>query len=253
MKVVKILLLLSGLYFFIGNTLQAQTLTIRTKKVDGSGGEIKKSCYDIETSIFIEIDPIDEIYVQTEFEAYADDSQQALNVVEVAGPNVEFPQIDHNTKVFEIFFPQAIIDYQSSNSDQQLDLHLKVTMTPFGKGGTMFKKIIYHTEYLKYCDITPNPIFTNREQSKEPNLDLDLYPNPTKNRLKLEYSLDKTSDISVEVLDINGRKIKSFIAKEKKEPGDYSEEFNTESWPEGWYFIRIKHNDNVTSHKILKQ
>ena len=50
-----------------------------------------------------------------------------------------------------------------------------------------------------------------------------IYPNPINQNATLEYSLNKEEIISIELIDLQGRKIKSFIDNQKQNAGKHEQ------------------------------
>jgi plastocyanin len=82
--------------------------------------------------------------------------------------------------------------------------------------------------------------------------DLHLYPNPTNNNAFLTFELLKPAHISLEAMDIAGRKLKS-IANQEFTSGNHEVGFTTESLSPGIYFINLKiNNDTQWVEKLIK-
>ncbi|MEZ4978419.1 MAG: T9SS type A sorting domain-containing protein [Chitinophagales bacterium] len=79
--------------------------------------------------------------------------------------------------------------------------------------------------------------------------DFECYPNPTSHRLNLRFKLDKTQTMRIELYSIEGRKI--LISEDKL----YNKGENIESveldLPNGYYFLRIKSENQVWTRKVL--
>jgi hypothetical protein len=80
---------------------------------------------------------------------------------------------------------------------------------------------------------------------------LFVYPNPVKNNAKISYVVEKTSETSMELFDITGKKIQSLLNK-MMQPGRYSLQLDVGDLPAGMYFIRYRTGDKVSVHKMLR-
>ncbi|MEJ2105096.1 MAG: T9SS type A sorting domain-containing protein, partial [Ignavibacteriaceae bacterium] len=76
------------------------------------------------------------------------------------------------------------------------------------------------------------------------------YPNPFNNSTIVEYTIVNEGNVNISVYDILGRKVKDII-DEKKEKGSYKIRFNVDNLTSGIYFLMLKTNSNILTHKIL--
>ena len=65
------------------------------------------------------------------------------------------------------------------------------------------------------------------------------YPNPFNPATTINYSIPKTSFVTIKVYDIIGREIETLV-KENKAPGNYEIKFNGNNLPSGIYFYRMR-------------
>ncbi len=77
----------------------------------------------------------------------------------------------------------------------------------------------------------------------------NIYPNPTKGNFNLEYQLVNPSEVTIEILNLVGEKIKQ-IADEFQLSGTHVFELN--DMAAGSYFIRVTTNDKVMVQRIVK-
>jgi subtilisin-like proprotein convertase family protein len=78
---------------------------------------------------------------------------------------------------------------------------------------------------------------------------LSIYPNPSKNNFNLEYQLVNPSEVTVEVLNIVGEKIKQ-VADGMQLSGKHVFELNDIA--AGTYFVRLTANDKVMMQRLVK-
>ncbi len=82
--------------------------------------------------------------------------------------------------------------------------------------------------------------------------DLSLYPNPTNQNAFLQFELLEPAQISLELMDIAGRKLKSIVHQEF-DSGKHDIGFTTESLSPGVYFINLKINNEAQwVEKLIK-
>jgi len=77
----------------------------------------------------------------------------------------------------------------------------------------------------------------------------NVYPNPAKDRINIEYTLVNGTDVHLEITDAIGRVIKE-MTNTSQDPGKYhvSLDLNTDDIKSGIYFVRLG-----TSNKTLNQ
>mgnify|MGYP005847878587 CR=1 FL=1 len=76
------------------------------------------------------------------------------------------------------------------------------------------------------------------------------YPNPFNPTTTINYSVPKTSNVSLIVYDVIGREIKTLVNGEKL-PGNYSVQFDGSELPSGVYFYTLKASSYVDSKKMV--
>jgi hypothetical protein len=82
---------------------------------------------------------------------------------------------------------------------------------------------------------------------------IDIYPNPLKDILNIQYSLNTTSKVDIELLDVQGRVIENLLS-ETKIAGTHKATFNINTkYPAGLYFVNIKSEKNSLYKKIILQ
>lgn len=80
----------------------------------------------------------------------------------------------------------------------------------------------------------------------------NVYPNPVKTRLYVEYYVDRTSTISMRLYALNGHLLET-NPERSINPGVSIVEINLSAYPKGEYILQIKVNENVLSEKIIKK
>lgn len=78
---------------------------------------------------------------------------------------------------------------------------------------------------------------------------LEVYPNPTSNIINIRFNVKENSDISFELIDLEGRKIQTNKV-EKIILGLYEKELNVSEIPNGSYFLKISVNGKSTTEKV---
>jgi uncharacterized delta-60 repeat protein len=81
-----------------------------------------------------------------------------------------------------------------------------------------------------------------------------VYPNPINTEAVLEYELLKNEILSVELFDMSGKLIKTFISGESRSKGKHKETLSfEETWPSGSYLLSINNNSKKIGLKIVKE
>ncbi len=127
-------------------------------------------------------------------------------------------------------------------------------------------------EYSIYVRATDNDsktlnkaliVYVNDVQESEPNAfavretnmnTISVYPNPTSDFVIMEYQLTKKATITLQLFDLHGRLMQTFLSNEIRSAG-----FNEEilaidpSFPEGTYILVVSNNSGSQSIQINKQ
>jgi len=83
-----------------------------------------------------------------------------------------------------------------------------------------------------------------------------LYPNPGMHRMKISYQIAQPSDVSLCIYDATGRLVRTIAARDKCDPGYYTEIWNTRDEqgrmvPAGVYFIRFETGEYQKVEKAI--
>jgi hypothetical protein len=81
------------------------------------------------------------------------------------------------------------------------------------------------------------------------NLDQN-YPNPFNPTTTINYSIKDGGLVILKVFDMLGSEVANLI-NERKEPGNYSVEFNAADLPSGVYIYKIKAGNFVSTKKLI--
>ena len=126
-------------------------------------------------------------------------------------------------------------------------------------GETKYPGAIYAATYgkglfMNYDNISeehPEPVSLNTvEQLASTNV--DLYPNPAQNRTTLSYTLSSSSNVTLNIYDINGRLI-STLNKGNQGAGVHTQEISLNSLDKGVYMIQVLTNQTSKAVKLIVQ
>ena len=81
---------------------------------------------------------------------------------------------------------------------------------------------------------------------------LGVYPNPFEETNTLHYSLAKTSNVKVELIDQHGHQLQNLLDAQLK-AGIYSLQLNANGLPAGIYYYRFMADGSVQNVKLIKQ
>jgi hypothetical protein len=76
------------------------------------------------------------------------------------------------------------------------------------------------------------------------------YPNPFNPDTKIQYSLKKSSEISLDIYDVLGRKVKTLVNGHMP-AGKYEADFDASKLPSGVYFYRLQADRKVETKKMV--
>ncbi len=80
-----------------------------------------------------------------------------------------------------------------------------------------------------------------------------IYPNPISNNTKLSYSLTNTENINIYLLDMTGRKIKTYLENKQQIAGSYEQAISLpENLPAGTYLLVVSSEKGKVTVKVLK-
>ena len=77
-----------------------------------------------------------------------------------------------------------------------------------------------------------------------------VYPNPAKDFVTLDYQLNKSYPISINLLNAEGRTIRNIIHNESQNKGQNSRLIALSKLPSGTYFISMQVGKEVYSHEV---
>lgn len=80
-----------------------------------------------------------------------------------------------------------------------------------------------------------------------------VYPNPVHQNEQLKYTLSDNEMLSLSLLDVNGKTVRSFFINEFREKGIHREQLNFVSLPAGSYFLTLSEGRKQVSVKIIVQ
>ena len=124
--------------------------------------------------------------------------------------------------------------------------------------GTYHKVLTTGSENFTNLDFTVdstkiNPINLTVDIN-EINLDDDqiiIFPNPTSNLLNINFTLNRISDIKIDLFDLLGKSVKTILDSNNQSVNSYQTSSSINDLDSGIYFIKIKINEKEKIIKIL--
>ena len=78
------------------------------------------------------------------------------------------------------------------------------------------------------------------------------YPNPFKNQTTIEYELSQAGNVSLSLIDVNGRLLKRLFAGQKQK-GKHSFQLNSLDLSTGIYLVKLQMENTTNYIKIIKE
>ena len=80
-----------------------------------------------------------------------------------------------------------------------------------------------------------------------------VYPNPIQTTATLEYTLEKTEKLTIQLADLNGRILKNYLQNEHQEAGEYQQTISIPAnLPHGIYLLRLASENGQFTIKVEK-
>jgi hypothetical protein len=102
--------------------------------------------------------------------------------------------------------------------------------------------------YVDNFAITNGP--TAIDDNFKSQIKFSAYPNPTSDKLNVQFQLKSKSQVQIVLTDILGKEI-STLQNDLLNEGEHRIEFDVKGLNKGTYFIRLSSDQQVFSHKIL--
>ena len=98
-----------------------------------------------------------------------------------------------------------------------------------------------------------SPVTSIEDKQEKSSLSFSLlqnYPNPFNPTTKIQYSISKSSFVTIKVYDILGKVVATLVNEEKR-PGNYSVVFHAASLSSGIYFYRLQAGGFTETKKLI--
>jgi len=81
--------------------------------------------------------------------------------------------------------------------------------------------------------------------------DIEIYPNPARNELTINYELNKSAIVNINLINMQGKQYKA-LNKESNAIGKQTEKLDISHLPQGIYFVRMQEGNKIITKKIIK-
>jgi hypothetical protein len=78
-----------------------------------------------------------------------------------------------------------------------------------------------------------------------------LFPNPAQQNAYIQYELTKSANVTIELYDILGNKVKTISDNNYEDQNKHSHSINIEHLSSGIYFVKLKINNSITTIKLV--
>lgn len=115
------------------------------------------------------------------------------------------------------------------------------------------KYITSEDSVLDFFDILKRPYNVSKEKNQTLK-DLHINPNPFQNYVQIQYSLTEKSHLTVDIFNVEGKKIATIFDKNHLKPGNYNEKISLANLnlPDGVYYFKFNINGNEKIEKMVK-
>lgn len=80
-------------------------------------------------------------------------------------------------------------------------------------------------------------------------LNVAVYPNPATDNISITLTLNETSNLLLELVDITGKQVA--LLMDEKQSGIVTKQFSTTELPNGIYLVRLQVNGQTSFHKLI--
>jgi len=144
----------------------------------------------------------------------------------------------------------------SSDGQSAVDYHTTINLdagfgVPINSKDPILKSVNDSTGNIKTNAYVSNVSESQKEGGNfEIPLNITIYPNPVTESSTINYLVNEEANVRVNILDVNGRKIKT-LQNGKQKRGQYNITFNAEDVKRGIYFCQIFIGDKKVTQKLI--
>lgn len=127
------------------------------------------------------------------------------------------------------------------------------TLKAYALDTTIFtRKDVHSKSHLDSVVWTVNKTSTGIEVSQGGNMSVKVFPNPVSNEnLNISYSLQKEGTVTINILTMEGKTVRSFQQKSSK--GEHVQKLDMNDLASGAYLVQLSSDDFVVTQEVLKR
>lgn len=127
--------------------------------------------------------------------------------------------------------------------------NVSIQIVPCNDG--MIRKSMTENDNEEIIDTIENERKLERGELINPAL-FSIFPNPTNDEFSLAYTIDNNSFVQIDLYNMSGSHIRTFLQLSQQETGTYYYNFSLLGLSTGLYIIVFKSNSKTISSKIIK-
>lgn len=94
---------------------------------------------------------------------------------------------------------------------------------------------------------------TSVSNLQEPVIKLFPYPNPVTTSLTIDYTLQSSTPVTINLFDQTGRKVQTLLTSSQRSAGNHSEQFNLQNLPSGIYSLELSSGKYSRTVQLVKK
>ena len=106
-------------------------------------------------------------------------------------------------------------------------------------------------QHIMDTSSTKNNVQDKNINTEKKALSLEVMPNPSNGKLTLRYSIKEKNFTTLELYDMGGTKVRSFVSYQQMYEGTYTTSFDISELPDGIYICTLRSGDKTASSKVI--
>ncbi len=96
-------------------------------------------------------------------------------------------------------------------------------------------------------------VVPNSTQNLAQQIGFEVFPNPTNGDFNIRFNLKQQTGVSLKVLDVVGRAMKSGLATRQFTSGEHTIKIVAEDWPSGVYLVHFQTDMGIVAARLVVQ
>ncbi len=204
-----------------------------------------------------------DVKITGNYALYAD-NQGGFGIINITLPGTPFQQsyipMGDAAWAVDASWPYAFVANYINGGVQAIDISdpsSPVVAGYYKPSGCFALNVTYNTGYLYVADgpagfdiYNFDLLSENKENPVADEIGLQVWPNPAKDRISVSIKLTSPGNLRVELLNANGRRIKSLNDKNEN-TGIFNKSFNVSGLPKGVYILKVTAGEKATSKRVV--